>query len=134
ADSWRACRCVAHSSSTLMKSLPCSSDNGGQVRRPVILLTAAFIDRRFRFTCSLVNKFYSMLNIKTLLVFALLAWLATCTISVAAEEARGWAGVPAILSRIQEPRFAARDFAIADYGGVGDGKTDCKPALDKAIA
>jgi polygalacturonase len=46
----------------------------------------------------------------------------------------GWASVPPILARIQEPRFASRDFTITDYGGIGDGRTDCKPAFNKAIS
>lgn len=39
----------------------------------------------------------------------------------------------AIIKRIIVPTFAARDFAVTEFGGVGDGKTDCRPAFAKAI-
>jgi len=48
-------------------------------------------------------------------------------------NAGSWAQVADILSRIKEPNFAERDFNILDYGAVGDGKTDCKKAMDKAM-
>jgi polygalacturonase len=56
--------------------------------------------------------------------------------SLAAESAvpTGWNSVPAILERIRPPQFADRDFPVDDHGAAADGKTDCKPALDKAIA
>ena len=58
----------------------------------------------------------------------------SCPLCNATDELPGWASVPAILARIQEPRFASRDFTITDYGGVGDGRADCKAAFNKAIA
>jgi len=51
----------------------------------------------------------------------------------AKEEKTGWALVPDILARVEPPTFPKRDFPIADFGGLGDGKTDCKPAFDRAI-
>lgn len=75
-----------------------------------------------------------MRSAKLLNVFVLLAGAAPFSTSIAAEGASGWATVPSILARIKEPRFAKRDFRITDYGGVGDGKVDCKSAFDKAIA
>jgi polygalacturonase len=45
----------------------------------------------------------------------------------------GWSAVPEILARIEPPRFAAREFAISDYGAVGDGQTDCREAIARAI-
>ncbi|MEX2091561.1 MAG: glycoside hydrolase family 28 protein [Pirellulales bacterium] len=51
-----------------------------------------------------------------------------------AAEASGWDAVPAILAEIKPPTFPDRDFNITDYGAVGDGTTDCRPAFDKAIA
>ena len=48
-------------------------------------------------------------------------------------NAGSWAQVAEILSRIEVPKFAERDFNIMDYGAVGDGQTDCKKAMDKAI-
>jgi polygalacturonase len=53
---------------------------------------------------------------------------------VAANEVSGWAAVPAIVARIQPPQFAERDFKVSDYGGIGDGKADCKAAFEKSIA
>lgn len=44
-----------------------------------------------------------------------------------------WAQVADILSRVVTPTFAARDFNIKDYGALGDGETDCKKAIDKAV-
>jgi len=51
-----------------------------------------------------------------------------------AQPAGGWADVPGILARIQPPRFADRDFDIRGHGAVGDGKSDCREAIAKAIA
>lgn len=39
-----------------------------------------------------------------------------------------------ILARIKPPVIPDRDFLIADFGGVGDGITNNKPAFDKAMA
>jgi polygalacturonase len=51
-----------------------------------------------------------------------------------AQPSDGWALVPGILSRIQPPRFPDRDFDIRRHGAVGDGKTDCRDAIAKAVA
>src|SRR3954453_2674632 len=67
-------------------------------------------------------------------------WIAAATffaISSAcpsAEPPTNWSAVPEILSRIKETRFADREFVITNFGAARDGKTDCKPALDTAIA
>ena len=45
-----------------------------------------------------------------------------------------WAEVPAILARIQAPKFPDREFPITRYGAVADGKTDCTDAIAQAIA
>lgn len=76
---------------------------------------------------------------RLLAVFALLAGvLLVCSSSPSYAQAAagnvGWDSVPAIVARIQPPRFAAHDYSIADRGAVGDGKTNCKPAIDQAIA
>jgi len=52
----------------------------------------------------------------------------------AAAETTGWDTVPAILEAIQPPTFPDRDFPVTQHGAVGDGKTDCRPAFDQAIA
>jgi len=45
----------------------------------------------------------------------------------------GWGQADKILSGIEAPQFAARDFNVTDYGAVGDGKTDCTGGINKAI-
>src|SRR6478672_13033268 len=50
-----------------------------------------------------------------------------------AAETTGWESVPGITARIQPPQFPKREFRITDFGAIGDGKTDCKPAFDKAF-
>src|SRR6266849_8980154 len=45
-----------------------------------------------------------------------------------------WSQLPAILARIKPPVFPQRDFDVTKYGAVGDNKTDCTMAFQKAIA
>jgi len=46
----------------------------------------------------------------------------------------GWKQADEILSRIKAPQFPAKNFSITDFGAVGDGKTDCTGAINKAIS
>ncbi len=46
----------------------------------------------------------------------------------------GWNQVPGILARIDAPQFPDRDFAVTDFGAVGNGGVDCRPAFAAAIA
>lgn len=48
-------------------------------------------------------------------------------------KAREWSRVSEILARIQAPRFPAREFAITNFGAVGDGESDCTQSIRKAI-
>lgn len=61
----------------------------------------------------------------------LLSTLALAAPALCADEA--WAEVPRILARIQPPAFPDRDFVVTDYGAVGQGRTDCRPAFMAAV-
>ena len=50
------------------------------------------------------------------------------------EPADPWAGLPAILARIQAPTFPDRDFVITKFGARADGAGDASGALRSAIA
>ncbi len=50
------------------------------------------------------------------------------------EHEDPWSQVPAILARIKPPVFPQRDFDVTKFGAVGDNKTDCTEAFQKAIA
>jgi polygalacturonase len=52
----------------------------------------------------------------------------------ATASADPWTRAAAIVKRIVPPRFPARDFAITDYGAVGDGQANCTDAIHQAIA
>lgn len=73
-----------------------------------------------------------LLVLRTFVLFVPL--LLIPVVATAADDPVGWESVPAILARIVPPQFADRDFRVADFGAVGDGETNCKPAFDKAIA
>lgn len=45
-----------------------------------------------------------------------------------------WSELPAILARIKPPVFPDHDFDVTKFGAVGDNKTDCTEAFQKAIA
>jgi polygalacturonase len=98
------------------------------------MLTAAFFAGRSSDVLGFLVFCRLMRSAKFKALFAIVTCAFYCPISDAAEITPGWAGVPAIMARVQEPRFANRDFPITEYGGVGDGKADCKSAFDKAIA
>jgi polygalacturonase len=48
-------------------------------------------------------------------------------------ETLEWTDVPALLASIHPPDIPERDFAITDFGAVGDGRTDALPAIRAAI-
>jgi polygalacturonase len=52
----------------------------------------------------------------------------------ASSDPQGWDALPALLKRISSPAFPHRDFNVADFGAIGDGKTDCSSAFTNAIA
>ena len=52
----------------------------------------------------------------------------------AADDAKAaWDTVPKILDRIKPPKFPKYDVDITKFGAVGDNKTDCTSAIEKAI-
>ena len=57
-----------------------------------------------------------------------------CALTSAFGAPDDWAEMSTILKRIVPPTFPAHDFPIADFGAVGDGKTDCRAAFAAAIA
>lgn len=68
-----------------------------------------------------------------LVAAVLLAFLGIAS-ALRADETTGWESLPEILARIEAPTFPDCDFPLEEYGAVGNGQTDCKPALDRAIA
>jgi polygalacturonase len=75
------------------------------------------------------------LNYKTWFAcIGLIAGFLCSFVCVANEGKSGWSAVPEIIGRIKEPQFDDRVFAITDYGAKPDAKTDCGPAISKAIA
>lgn len=44
-----------------------------------------------------------------------------------------WTQLSGIVNKIKAPVFPKKDFLITKYGAVGDGKTNCKDAIKKAI-
>ena len=68
-------------------------------------------------------------GLAALAVFGAVTWLAGDP-PVTADP---WVRLPELLARIRPPSFPARDFALADFGGRGDGRTDNTPAFRSAI-
>lgn len=48
-------------------------------------------------------------------------------------EHGGWGQVPKLVKSITVPSFPDRDFDVTDFGAVGDGETDARPAITEAI-
>ena len=52
-----------------------------------------------------------------------------------ADDAKAsWDKLPKILDRIKPPKFPKHDVDITKFGAVGDNKTDCTSAIERAIA
>lgn len=68
-----------------------------------------------------------------LLSLLMASLIAPWSIVNAGEENVGWHSVADIVARIQPPKFPDRKFVVSDFGCTSDGKTDCKPGLDRAI-
>jgi polygalacturonase len=63
----------------------------------------------------------------------LVVFIVSLLVCPACQVHTGWKQVNKIQSRISAPKFPYREFKIADYGAVGDGRTDCTDAFKKAI-
>lgn len=64
----------------------------------------------------------------------LLLALAACSApALAAAPADDWSGCEAALRRIAEPSFPARAFPVTRFGAVGDGRTDNRAAIARAV-
>ena len=66
------------------------------------------------------------------IIFSFIALNVGCSAQKAAEG--GWDNYTAIVKKIVPPKFANKEFSVLKYGAVADGKTDCLPAIKKAIA
>jgi polygalacturonase len=72
----------------------------------------------------------SIFTISALLMAAVSVHAAS---AVSPEVKKAWKLEAEIRGRIKAPKFPRHDFVITDFGAVGDGKTDCTPAIAKAI-
>ena len=71
------------------------------------------------------------------------ASLATCVITLVPHDscaaakriaaASPWIRAAEIVARIKRPRFPKHDFAVTDFGGLGDGLTNCTDAFARAV-
>lgn len=68
-------------------------------------------------------------------ILFLTAFSTTATAVVVAElKDPSWESVSNIIAQIDPPVFPERDFLVTDFGGIGDGSTDCLAAFQAAIA
>ncbi len=65
---------------------------------------------------------------RSLLVFGILHGC-----SCSSPDRTGWDRLPEILAQIKPPSFPEQKIFIADFGAVGDGRTDCSDAFRLAI-
>jgi polygalacturonase len=72
------------------------------------------------------------LQISAVLPISLSLLLASSAIAVSAET-DDWALADEIVDSIRTPSIPQRDYKITDFGAVGDGKTDARPAIMAAI-
>ncbi|MBO0829002.1 MAG: glycoside hydrolase family 28 protein [Streptosporangiales bacterium] len=49
------------------------------------------------------------------------------------EFQEGWARAADVAARIHDPVIPRRDYVVTDYGAIGDGRTDARPAIMAAI-
>ena len=71
-------------------------------------------------------------NISTLIITSLLC-VFFFEIRTIAQDIQGWENADKIVNSIIIPPFPDRDYNINDFGAVGNGQTDCLPAIKKAI-
>lgn len=80
-----------------------------------------------------INTMQQSLGKKASCLFFILSALFLSSCQRQASLSDPWDQLPAILSGIQAPQFAERDFRIEDFGAVGDGIADCSQAFTDAI-
>ncbi len=66
-----------------------------------------------------------------LVLFLMLAF--SVNVNAGGKESGGWKNAEKIVKNIVVPEFPNRNYNIKKYGAVGNGTTDCLPALKKAI-
>ena len=65
---------------------------------------------------------------------SLIALLALVALPLARAATADWSQVPSILATISDPKIPAARFDVTAFGARPDGKTDCRPAIGRAIA
>lgn len=76
-----------------------------------------------------MKKYTTAANLIVLSIFTGIILL----IGPVSQAKAGWEQADKILSKIKAPTFPNKDFNITNFGAVGDGKTNCTAAINKAI-
>jgi polygalacturonase len=63
----------------------------------------------------------------------IIAFLGTVDVPAQQRDIGGWENADRILKNMVVPVFPEREFAISEFGAIGNGSFDCLPALRKAI-
>ena len=80
-----------------------------------------------------MKKYYSALFI----LFIIILYYSCNTSSKKETQQEGFdkfGMIDSIVNQIHEPEFLGKTYSLTDFGGVGDGKSDNKPAIDSAIS
>jgi polygalacturonase len=89
----------------------------------------AAIITNFKERNSIVKKHTIAVNLTVLSVLIGIILL----IGPVSQAKAGWEQADKILSKIKAPTFPNKDFNITNFGAIGDGKTNCTAAINKAI-
>ncbi len=66
-------------------------------------------------------------------ITAFFAFILHATTPAVAAEPFSWERAPKIVASIKMPHFFSKDYLITEHGAVGDGVSDSRPAIQKAI-